>query len=236
VRRGRGGSPQFPGQPSARSTPTTPEGPSASASGSQTPSMAFAVMESARHPHVPARRQVPFDDACSGFAHAADRDSRSAPLRTRPLDHARGLHYQGPGHLPGPDSHRLAALNLSLDYVMTTTSSRRPSCWAHSTKAGELHRLNDDGSIRPAGCDPGPAQSTRATSIDRPARQAPVLATALTPPNSRTFPRHPPREAAECVYLRPSGDAQIELARGRRGHRGSRQLTSPHARKCALTG
>jgi hypothetical protein len=48
--RGRGGSPQFPGRPSARSTPNTPEGSSASASGSQTLSMAFAVREPARHP------------------------------------------------------------------------------------------------------------------------------------------------------------------------------------------
>jgi hypothetical protein len=56
----------------------------------------------------------PLDDACSGFTHVADRTVASAPLRTRPLDHARGHHYQGPRHLPGPDSHRQAALNLSL--------------------------------------------------------------------------------------------------------------------------
>ena len=39
---------------------------------------------------------------------------RSAPLRTRSLDHARGHFYQEPRRLPGPDSHRQAALNLSL--------------------------------------------------------------------------------------------------------------------------
>jgi hypothetical protein len=43
-----------------------------------------------------------------------DRTVASASLRTRPLDHARGHHYQGPGHLPGPDSHRQAILNLWL--------------------------------------------------------------------------------------------------------------------------
>jgi hypothetical protein len=29
-----------------------------------------------------------------------------------------GVSYQGPWRLPGPDSHRLAAVNLSLGYVM----------------------------------------------------------------------------------------------------------------------
>ena len=55
------------------------------------------------------------DDACSGFTHVTDRTVAPAPLRTRPLDHARRHSYQGPRHLPGPDSHRPAVLNLSLD-------------------------------------------------------------------------------------------------------------------------
>ena len=63
----------------------------------------------------PAHKDGSLDDACSGFTHVADRTVASAPLRTRPLDHARGHRYQGPGHLPGPDSHRQAVLNLSLD-------------------------------------------------------------------------------------------------------------------------
>jgi hypothetical protein len=71
-RRGRGGPPQFPGQPSGRSTPPTPEGPSTPAPETQVSSMAFTVAKSARlpldHPKV-----VAFDDACAGFAHAADR-------------------------------------------------------------------------------------------------------------------------------------------------------------------
>src|SRR5215211_8140757 len=44
----------------------------------------------------------------------ADRAVAPAPLRTRPLDHARGHRYQGPRRPPGPDSHRQAAPNLSL--------------------------------------------------------------------------------------------------------------------------
>ena len=55
--------------------------------------------------------------------HVADRTIAHAPLRTRPLDHARGHHYQGPRRLPGPDSHRQAALNLSLLYVMSNIPS-----------------------------------------------------------------------------------------------------------------
>jgi len=75
------------------------------------------------------------DDAYSGFTHVADRTVASAPLRTRPLDHAREHHYQGPGHLPGPDSHRQAALNLSLDlrhvdllFLIAPEQSGRTAC------------------------------------------------------------------------------------------------------------
>ena len=42
-----------------------------------------------------------------------------APLRHRTLTRRREPRYRGPWHLPGPDSHRLAALSLSLGYVMT---------------------------------------------------------------------------------------------------------------------
>jgi hypothetical protein len=71
------------------------------------------------------------DDACSGFTCVADHAVDPAPLRTRPLDHARGLHYRGPRRLPGPDSHRQAALNLSLLrhavllFLMAPEQSRR---------------------------------------------------------------------------------------------------------------
>ena len=73
----------------------------------------------------------PLNDACSGFTHVADHTVDPTPLRTRPLDHARGLHYRGPRHLPGPDSHRQAALNLSplrhvdLPFFMAPKQSRR---------------------------------------------------------------------------------------------------------------
>jgi hypothetical protein len=73
----------------------------------------------------------PLDDACSGFTHVADRAVAPTPLRTRPLDRARGLHYQGPRHLPGPASHRQATLNSSLLrhvvllFLMTPEQSRR---------------------------------------------------------------------------------------------------------------
>jgi hypothetical protein len=73
----------------------------------------------------------PLNDACSGFTHVADRTIDPAPLRTRPLDHARGHHYRGPRRLPGPDSHRQAAPNLSplrhvdLPFFMAPRQSRR---------------------------------------------------------------------------------------------------------------
>jgi hypothetical protein len=96
-------------------------------------------------PSLPARRRS-LDDACSGFTHVADRTVAHAPLRTRPLDHARGHHYRGPGRLPGPDSHRQAAPTLSLGYVMNNsflftapeqsgrTSGRREACRSFGPK------------------------------------------------------------------------------------------------------
>ena len=38
------------------------------------------------------------------------------------LDHARRLLYRGPWRLPGPDSHRLAAVSLSLGYAIPSFS------------------------------------------------------------------------------------------------------------------
>jgi hypothetical protein len=43
---------------------------------------------------------------------------RCAPPRRRDLARRRGPRYRGPWHLPGPDSHRLAAVSLSLGYVV----------------------------------------------------------------------------------------------------------------------
>jgi len=88
-------------------------------------------------PSIPSTRNGSLDDACSGFTHVADRTVASTPLRTRPLDHARGHRYQGPGHLLGPDSHRQAILNLSLG----SNSSGSPfpqsarAVWAHHAEA-----------------------------------------------------------------------------------------------------
>src|SRR5215218_4571548 len=44
--------------------------------------------------------------------------SRRAPPRRRDLARRRGPRYRGPWRLPGPDSHRLAAVSLSLGYVV----------------------------------------------------------------------------------------------------------------------
>ena len=62
------------------------------------------------------------------------RRSASTPA-SRPTP---GASYQGPWRLPGPDSHRLAALSLSLGYVTTTSlSSWRPNSWTHSKTDAE---------------------------------------------------------------------------------------------------
>ena len=90
----------------------------------------------------PAVADGSLDDAYSGFTHVADRTVASAPLRTQPLDHAREHHYQGSRHLLGPDSHRQAALNLSLgsnSYGSPFPQSAR-AVWAHSRKATTSER------------------------------------------------------------------------------------------------
>ena len=95
---------------------------------------AFRGLRPARTGSAPSQTRPkadPLNDAYQGFTHVADRTIDPAPLRTRPLDHARGLHYRGPRRLPGPDSHRQAALNLSplrhvdLPFFMAPRQSRR---------------------------------------------------------------------------------------------------------------
>ena len=96
--------------------------------------MAFALWGWARLPlhRLPADRP----NGAAGFTSCCGLVSCSAPLRTPPLDDARGPHYRGPWRLPEPDSHRLAALSLSLGYVTTTSLlSWRPSCWTHPRRA-----------------------------------------------------------------------------------------------------
>jgi len=106
--------------------------------------MAFAVIEPARLPLDPPEQTDPLDDAYSGFTHVADRAVAHALLRTQPLDHARGHHYRGPRRLPGPDSHRPAASNLSL-YVMWSSLSS----WRQSS-LGALDRSGSVASVLPA--------------------------------------------------------------------------------------
>jgi hypothetical protein len=92
--------------------------------------MAFAVSPTARHPLDPTQAGSQQRRLLRLHSRCRPRD-RSAPLRTRPLDHARGHHYQGPRRLPGPDSHRLAIVNLSflrhadLHFLTTPEQSRR---------------------------------------------------------------------------------------------------------------
>ena len=64
------------------------------------------------------------------------------------LNHARGLRYRGPWRLPGPDSHRLAALSLSIGYVITTSTPTlpwRPIFWTHPPFAGLETLLSPSG-------------------------------------------------------------------------------------------
>jgi len=79
----------------------------------------------------------------SGFTLVADRPVATAFMRCRRSASTprslstSGTSYRGPWRLLGPDSHRLAALSLSLGYVMSTSlSSWRPSCWTHPEFAG----------------------------------------------------------------------------------------------------
>ncbi len=128
--RGRVGPLQFPRRPSDRSTPPTPEGPSVPAPSSQVPSLAFADTASGSAPSCPLSGKI---TTLQASRNVADRPVASTPLRRRPLNQPRGLHYRGPWHLPGPDSHRLAIVNLSLGYVMRSSPlTRRPSYWTHS--------------------------------------------------------------------------------------------------------
>src|SRR6266508_4510430 len=124
--RGRGGSLQFPGQPSDRSTPHTPGGSWAPAPGSLMPSVAFAVKVPARLPlgrlrgFLLRRRRLRFM-LRTGQLPPPLWDV-VAPLRRRDLARRREPRYRGPWRLPGPDSHRLAAMSFSLGYAVLLLS------------------------------------------------------------------------------------------------------------------
>src|SRR6266542_3254321 len=69
--------------------------------------------------------------------------SRCAPPRRRDLARRRGPRYRGPWRLPGPDSHRLAAVSLSLGYVVVPSfrcSSAPELLDAHSGGIGVAER------------------------------------------------------------------------------------------------
>ena len=89
-------------------------------------SMAFALPPRTRLPLVPPHGG--FGNDATDFASCCGPISRSpphrdfvAPLRRRHLCRRREPCYQGPWRLPGPDSHRLAAVNFSLGYVITNS-------------------------------------------------------------------------------------------------------------------
>jgi len=93
-----------------------------------------------RAPPWPRSRGGKCDDA-AGFASCCGPLGCSTPLRTRPLGHGRGLPYRGPWPLPGPDSHRLAAVSLSLGYAdFPLLSLWRPNCWTREGRTSSDSR------------------------------------------------------------------------------------------------
>ena len=137
-------------------------------------------------PHLAAGSS---DDAYSGFTCVADRAVDPAPLRTRPLDHARGLHYQGPRRLPGPDSHRQAALNLSLLrhvvllFLMAPEQSRRTRQSRDWRAVGAPDRRDPTVSHKPV-------RDTRVRYADD---QAPSARLGAFDSPASCFPHMPPR-------------------------------------------
>jgi len=106
------------------------------------------------------------DDAAD-FASRCGLVSRSTPLRPRPLDRNRGLHYRGPWRLPGPDSHRLAAANLAPGYVMTSPSVMAPGLLDARGSRLRRHALGRD--------DPHVESGPWARRPLRPLRRQPAL-------------------------------------------------------------
>jgi hypothetical protein len=67
-----------------------------------------------------------------------------APPRPRDLARRRGPRYRGPWRLPGPDSHRLAAVSLALGYtsLLLSVTSAPELLDAHSR--GIIHDCSVD--------------------------------------------------------------------------------------------
>jgi hypothetical protein len=126
-RSGRGGPPQFPLPPSERSTPSTPGSSSGLRSRFSTPSMAFAVTDSARHslsPHPKAgtltARQASLDAADRSVAPPTGLStlgSDATRFQTEPP-----ACYRASWQLPGPDSHRQATTSLCQITITSSTS------------------------------------------------------------------------------------------------------------------
>src|SRR5215212_7074806 len=91
---------------------------------------------------------------------------RRAPPRPRDLARRRGPRYRGPWRLPGPDSHRLAAVSLALGYTSLLLSSlRRPSYWTHIPAESPVVAMlaaGRPGSGRPRGAAWTPTHAARA--------------------------------------------------------------------------
>jgi hypothetical protein len=104
------------------------------------PSMAFAHTWRARLLLVPGSRRGCLDDAadfasCCGPVTCSPphRDFVAPPRRQGSLP-APGASYRGPWRLPGPDSHRLAAVSLRSDIHIMDPSNLRPELWAHHAR------------------------------------------------------------------------------------------------------
>jgi hypothetical protein len=113
------------------------------------PSVAFAVEVHARLPLGP-RSHGAFTYDAADFASCCGpvtcspphRDFVAPPRRQGSLP-APGASYRGPWRLPGPDSHRLAAVSLRSDIHIMDSSNLRPKLWAHHRKGTTLPPCND---------------------------------------------------------------------------------------------
>jgi hypothetical protein len=90
-------------------------------------------------PPWPARGRGLNDDAagftsCCGLVGCTPPEGACHSTSTPPFRATPGVSYRGPWRLPGPDSHRLAALNLTPGYTFSTPSElgRCPSCWTYA--------------------------------------------------------------------------------------------------------
>ena len=126
---GRGGPLQFPPPPLIRSAPHTPGSPSRLHSRIYTASVAFALMEGARHSLIPTQRQAILTTPQASL-HATDRIIAPPLTGLLTLGFNAGRFpptlpacYRASWQLPGPDSHRQATTNLRTQGSATNTST-----------------------------------------------------------------------------------------------------------------